>query len=213
MSDAIVLHASLPAAPRAPWQESLLQSLPYARRLQLADEVSSARFASLAGLALVLLGAERLVGRPFAPRDFNFPLDQKPALERGPGFSVSHSTGRVACCVMSSTGCGIDIEDPPDDADADTLIRLRRWTATEAVLKAMGLGLRAVREVSLDAAIEAGSVRGERFELQPLDAVPGMIGHLASRTRCALVLAAVDLDGPELSTALERSLGVPLQFE
>ena len=56
--------------------------------------------ASLAGIALILLGAERIAGRPFAPRELSFPLDRKPVLPGGPEFSVSHSDGHVACCIV-----------------------------------------------------------------------------------------------------------------
>lgn len=213
MSTAIVLHASLPAAPHRPsWHEPLLRSLPYARRLRIEGYDGPTQCASLAGLALVLLGAERIAGRPFAPRDFSFPPDGKPSLACGPVFSVSHTAARVACCVASAARCGIDIEEHVG-SDAGTLEKLRRWTASEAVLKAMGLGLRAVREVSLDATLESGSVRDRRFELQPLAGLPGAIGHVAFDSRTRFVLAAVDLDGDELSAALERSLGLSSQFE
>jgi hypothetical protein len=214
MSTAIVLHAPLQAAPRRPsWHEPLLLSLPYARRLQLEGNDGPGPFASLAGLALALLGAERIAGRPFAPRDFSFPPDGKPALAQGPAFSVSHTASRVACCVTSVAGCGIDIEDCPGAAAVDVVEKLRRWTATEAVLKAMGLGLRAVREVRLDATLDSGSVRDSRFALQPLAALPGVIGHVAFDTYCFVTVDAVELDGAELSAALERSLGLSSQCE
>src|SRR5512139_2533093 len=107
MSAAIVLHASLPAGLRhARWEPVLLQALPYAHRLQLEGRSAPQRQASLAGIALALLGAERVTGRSFAPRDFSFPLDEKPVLRAGPDFSVSHSAGNVACCVIHGMACG-----------------------------------------------------------------------------------------------------------
>lgn len=214
MNRAIVLHASLPAVPRgSSWDEPLLQALPYARRLQLQGRGRPQRFASLAGIALVLCGAERIAGRPFAPRDLSFPLDQKPCLGGGPEFSISHTPLRVACCLTHASVCGLDIEDLPQQADAAAIDRLRRWTATEAVLKAAGAGLRAVRNVELDAECNSGAMPNARFVLQPLANVPGAVGHIASRDGLTWSLAAVDLGGAELSAALERSFGLAAQLD
>lgn len=215
MGAAIVLHASLLALPRQPaWHEPLLLSLPYARRLLLTSRTEPGRHASLAGLALALLAAERITGRPFAPRAFQWSPEGRPALLDGPGFSLSHSTTRVACCAMAGAGCGIDLEDLPAAADAATVQKLWRWTAREAVLKAMGLGLRAANEVTVDDAIAWGSIRGERYALQPLTELPGVVGHTASPSRCGLVLAEIDLcDDAAVSAALERSLALAAQLE
>jgi hypothetical protein len=61
MTDAIILHASLLLPVCCPsWQEPLLQSLPYAHRLELERRQPEARRASLAGLGLVLMAAARL---------------------------------------------------------------------------------------------------------------------------------------------------------
>ena len=121
---------------------------------------------------------------------------------------------RVACCARAGAVCGIDIEDLPAAADAATVQTLRRWTATEAVLKAMGLGLRAANEVAVDDAIAWGSMRGERFALQALTELPGVVGHIAAPSRCGLSLAEIDLcDDATVSAALERSLGLAAQFE
>lgn len=214
MSAAIVLHASLPAVPRRlPWAEPLLQALPYARRLQLEGRSGPQRDASLAGIALTLWGAERTTGRCFAPRDFSFPPDQKPVLRAGPEFSVSHSARSVACCVIGGVACGIDIEDLPQELDVTGAEKLRRWTATEAVLKAAGRGIRAVSQVTVDAAGDFGVVDGNRYELESLTITPAAVGHVATRGRVSLVLLAVELDGAELSAALERSFRVAAQVD
>lgn len=215
MGAAIVLHASLLALPPQPaWQEPLLQSLPYARRLLLTSRTEPERRASLAGLALALLAAERIMGRPFAPRALRWSPEGRPALLDGPGISLSHSGTRVACCAQAGAGCGIDIEDLPATADTATEQKLRRWTATEAVLKATGLGLRAANEVAVDDAIAWGSVRGERYALQALEELPGVVGYIASASRCGFALAEIDLcDGATASAALERSLGLAAQLE
>lgn len=214
MSPAIVLHAPLPAGLRhARWEAALLQALPYARRLQLEARSAPQRQASLAGIALALFGAEHVAGRSFAPRDFSFPLDQKPVLRAGPAFSVSHSARHVACCVVDGVECGIDIEDLPQDIDTPGTDKLRRWTATEAVLKAAGRGIRSVNDVSLDVAEEFGEVGAGRYELQPLTGISGWIGHVATSGRVSPSLLAVELDGPELSAALERSFSVASQVD
>ena len=215
MGAAIVLHASLLALPPRPaWHQPLLQSLPYARRLLLTSRTEPERRASLAGLALALLAAEQVTGRPFAPRAFQWSPEGGPALLDGPGFTLSHCVTRVACCAMAGVGCGIDIEDLPAAADAATVQKLWRWTATEAVLKAMGLGLRAANEVTIDDAIAWGSMRGERFALHGLTELPGVAGHIAAPSRCEFSLAEVDLcNDATVSAALERSLALAAQFE
>jgi hypothetical protein len=215
MDAAIVLHGSLRVLPPRPaWHEPLLQALPYARRLLLTDRTEPERRASLAGLALALLAAERISGRSFAPRAFHWTPEGGPHLLDGPRFSLTHSATRVACCAMVATACGIDIEDLPATAAATTMRKLWRWTATEATLKAIGLGLRAANEVVVDDAIDWGTVRGSRFALQALTEMPGVVGHIAAPSRCLFSLAEIDLDDDAtVSAALERSLGLAAQFE
>jgi hypothetical protein len=214
MTDAIILHAQLhPPSPGPSWQAPLLRVLPYAHRLELERRDASARRASLAGLGLVLMGAACVVGRPFAPRAFAFTPAGKPRLAGGPHFSVSHSNSCVACIVCAGIECGIDIEDLPEAAGAGTVAKLQRWTATEAALKAAGLGLRAAAEVDLTAAPVTAVVRGERYELQVLDALPGVIGCIAARKKLRPVIEAVELGGARTSGLLERSFGLAAQVE
>jgi hypothetical protein len=213
MTEAIVLHAALRPPISLPWEESLLQALPYARRLELARRHSEARRASLVALGLVLMAAERISGRCYPPSALRFPTDGKPALRGGPCFSVSHTETRVACIASLASACGLDIEEAGAQADSATLRKLERWTATEAALKAAGQGLRAVHDVVLGDALDVAFVRNQRFVLQALEAVPGCLGHVASPAGLTLLIEAVDLAGPGMSAALERSLGLPPQFE
>ena len=215
MRPAIVLHASLRPWPGEPaWLAPLLRALPYARAMELASRPEQQRHASLAGLALALVATERIAGHPFAPRDFEWSVAGRPGLRDGPRFSLSHSATRVACCAIDGTDCGIDVEDVAADVNAATTARLQRWTATEAVLKALGLGVRAVRDVIIDDAIESGRVGDERFVLQPLTGLPGAVGHVAFRAFQPLQVTEIDLrDDASLSAALERSLGLALQVE
>ena len=214
MTDAIILHASLQLPLSCPpWQDTLLQALAYARRLELERRDATARRASLVGLGLVLLAAAMSTRQAFPPRAFKFPASGKPALSGGPRFSISHSPARVACVVCPDTDCGIDIEDLPAAADAAAVTKLQRWTATEAALKAAGLGLRAASRVELADSFDVAFIGDERYELQPLTALPGVIGHLAARKTLTPSIELVELDDARLSALLERSLGLAAQFE
>ncbi|MBK7902095.1 MAG: hypothetical protein IPJ97_03430 [Proteobacteria bacterium] len=138
MTDAITSHTRLPSSCPS-WQESLLQALPYAQRLELERREPGARRASLAGLGLVLVGAAHVTRQEFPPQAFTFPPAGKPRLASGPYFSISHSRSAVACIVCADADCGIDIEDRTEAEEGATVAKLQRWTATEAALKAAGL--------------------------------------------------------------------------
>lgn len=149
MTDVLVLHAALPGGDDAGLAAALLAQLPYGRRLELERRDAAARFASLAGIALVLAGAARLCGRPAGVAQLRFPQDGKPSLAGGPWFSVSHSGRRVAVAVSECSEVGLDLEEVPADASVRSRGRgsLERWTATEAALKAVGAGVRAAGEL------------------------------------------------------------------
>lgn len=214
MTDAIILHAPLRLPLSCPpWQVPLLQALPYARRLELERREPAARRASLAGLGLVLVGAARLTQQEFPPQAFTFPPAGKPRLAGGPYFSISHSSSTVTCMVCAGTDCGIDIEDRLDSAESAAVAKLRRWTATEAALKAAGLGLRATREVALAELLGHAVVQSQRYELQSLDDIPGVIGHIAAKAPLTLFSASLELDDTRTSALLERSLGLAAQIE
>jgi hypothetical protein len=214
MTDAIILHAPLRLPVSCPsWQEPLLQALPYAYRLELERREPETRRASLAGLGLVLMAVARLTRRELPPRTFTFPQEGKPRLVGGPFFSISHSLSRVACVVCADTDCGIDIEDLQEPVEAAAVAKLRRWTAIEAALKAAGLGLRAASEVALAGSIDQALIRSERYELQAVDVVPGVIGHVAAKTQLTTIIEPLELDDSGMSALLERSLGLATQFE
>jgi hypothetical protein len=215
MDDTIILHAALPVPESAlAWQTSLLEALPYARRLELGRRDTDARRDSLAALALTLLALERLTGRAVAAGELTFPGDGgKPFLPGGPRFSWSHCTGRVACIASQRADPGLDLEALPLAAPADTRRRLLRWTATEAVLKAAGRGLRDAAEVQLAADLQTGVLGTDEYFLQPLS-LPGCVGHGAARVRLRPGPAEeCELAGAVVSAALERSLRLSPQFE
>jgi hypothetical protein len=104
----------------------------------------------------------------------------------------------------------IDIEDRPDPAGSATVAKLQRWTATEAALKAAGLGLRASGEVALADRLGHAIVRSQCYELQSLDDMPGVIGHIAARKKLTPTIAFLELD-ERTSALLERSFGLAAQ--
>jgi hypothetical protein len=214
MSGTIVIHAALAGPPLPAWQPRLLEALPYARRLELGRRDTDARRDSLAALALALMAIERLTGHATAPGALSFPAGGgKPCLPGGPRFSWSHCATRVACIASLHADPGLDLEALPQPAPADAMQRLRQWTATEAVLKAAGLGLREAARVSLTADLVAGAVGDARYFLRPLE-LPGCVGHVAALVPLEPALAVeCDLAGEAVSAVLERSLRLVPQFQ
>jgi len=202
MPSIIVLHAPLPGHECAQRDSYLLAALPYAKRLDLERRDPAQRRATLAGIALVLALAARLRGEPARAADLRFPGDGKPFLDGGPFFSVSHTTGRVACAASLDLECGLDIEysAPERSSDLARAERLRRWTAVEAVLKAAGVGLRNATEVGLAPDLKTAMFRGATHYLQSLSVTARVIAHLAA-------LAPPDSVTIE---AFPAELGVPL---
>ena len=212
VQNAILLHASLATGAPAPWLQPLLQALPYARRLQIERADGAAQAASLAGLALALTAAGRAIGEIPRVADFRFITGAKPRLEQGPAFSVSHTADRVACVVCNGVDLGLDIETVPSVAGGTTLRKLLRWTASEATLKAAGLGLRQVSEVVLEQQSERTAVlAGRRYALLEVQLTPHTIGHVASAESIELRVDTVALDGAEVSSTVQRALGLPAQ--
>ncbi len=202
MARVLVLHARL--APdqgnSVPGTEfPLLERLPYAKRLELERRDAAGRYASLAGIELVLQGSQRLRGRIVGVDALRFPAGGKPYCDGGPFFSVSHGMTRVAVALSDEVDLGLDLEEiaRPLYAEGDPVERLRRWTATEAVLKAAGLGLRDARAVELEDGLAAGSVQGRRFLLNPVPIAPGVVAQVATpRKIVSLDVATTDASDP-----------------
>lgn len=199
MARVLVLHARMGDDADAAAFATLLARLPYARRLALERRDERDRLLSLAGLWLVLEGASRVLGRPVAASELRFPEGGKPHLATGPPFSVSHGGTRVAAAVSESPEIGLDLEEvgtaragaPGDRA------RLARWTATEAVLKAAGRGLRDAQDVELDVSLAAGTLRGTGYRLTSVPIAESVIAHLASRGPVEQV-AVVEMELPRV---------------
>jgi len=178
MPDVTVLHALLPADLPAPRVASLLARLPYARRLELESRDAAARSASLLGVELLCEGVLRLRGHALELARLSFPQGGKPMLDGGPWFSVSHTASRVAVALSERCDLGIDLEEcnaaRPDRA------ALQRWTATEATLKAVGLGVRHAREVRIDEQFAIAQLRDRVLHLRAVDLEPGCVAYLAT---------------------------------
>jgi phosphopantetheinyl transferase len=184
MTRVLVLHARLtdgsaPAPLR--WQ---LERLSYAKRLELGRRDERDRRASLAGIALVLAGASRLRGCGVGAGELRFPADGRPTLNGGPWFSVSHGSATVAAALSEDVPLGFDLEDTQSAQPASTTggRNLARWTATEAVLKAAGRGLREMRDVVLDEALTNGRLAGLDYQITPVRLSAAVVAHLATPT-------------------------------
>ena len=99
-------------------------------------------------------------------------------LDGGPWFSISHTVSRVAVALSDRCDLGIDLEEcsaaRPDRA------ALQRWTATEASLKALGLGVRYAREVRIDEQLAIAQLRDQVLHLREVDLEPGCVASLAT---------------------------------
>jgi len=185
MNGVLILHSSLDGDGGDARADALLMRLPYARRLELARRDPDARLASLAGLALALAGAARLRGRAVEPGQLQFPANGKPGLAGGPSFSVAHSATRVAVAISDDCAVGLDLEDStsaaPDDARAT--LRLQRWTAIEAALKAVGAGLRSAGQLRMAEDLATASFAGIEINLQRVEIEADCMARLATLAR------------------------------
>ena len=182
MNPVLVLHAALPEGPAPLALRRLLERLPYARRLEIERRDELGRCASLAGVHLALLGAERLLERPVATGELRLVAGAKPRLAAGPHFSISHGPGRVGVALSVSADVGFDLEEvrAGEGGTRADATKLARWTATEAVLKAAGRGLLEARAVCLDDDLASGLLDGRVYRLWPLHLHDESIAHLAA---------------------------------
>jgi phosphopantetheinyl transferase len=189
MNPVIVLHAALPGHFGATLDAVLLPQLAYARRLQLERCDAVARRASLAAIDLLLQGAVRLGVGPLDPGRIAFPDGGKPYVEGGPRFSIAHCATRVAVALSLRCELGLDVEDGiglPGGRELQ-LGLLERWTATEAALKAVGLGLRSAGRVVLAPDLATAQVGEVTVQLRSLLLREGVVARLASVGRVARV--------------------------
>ena len=191
MDRALVLLGRIDDAPEAVL-DTLLAALPYGRRLELEARDAAARRAGLAGTALALAALARVRGSPVRAAELAFPQGGKPAVPGGPDFSVAHAGDAVGVAAVPAGLVGFDLEPLVDVADR---ARLERWTATEAVLKAAGRGLRDAGEVELSPALDAGRLAARHYRLHCVDAGMDCLAWLATDRG----LAGVDVERVDLS--------------
>jgi hypothetical protein len=186
----IIYHTDL----RDQWPEEaagqLAARLPYLKRLSLASRTDAAR-ASLAGIALALRALATLLGRAVMVSEIAFAQDAKPQLGAGGAaadFSIAHSGALVGCAAVRGGQVGFDVEQGTDE-------HLRNWVAREATVKAAGIGMRAVNEVTL--ARGGALCRGRRWHGRTLDLFPGATACVMTSIQVAQVqvrpLALADL--------------------
>lgn len=149
--------------PSRPWPSALSQCLarlPSARRGALEAAAADQQIDSLLGIALALAAARGL-GWSRTAEAIEFADAGKPAWPAGPGFSVAHAAGIVACamrCDGGAIGCDVERADAVragdlrlviDDSEralleSRVLSAAALWTRKEAALKWAGLDLRHV---------------------------------------------------------------------
>ncbi len=143
MDACILAYTRLP--PQAP--QALLgrcaAALPYARRLRLRGS-ERVQWQGLAGLGLACWLLRRATGRELRAAQLRCPRGAAPRLPGGPAFSIAHAGEWVACALAHAGAVGLDLEPLAARAPFGTL---SDWVAREAVAKAAGRGLAAVRAV------------------------------------------------------------------
>jgi hypothetical protein len=188
MSEVLVLHASLCGGASTAAVTALLDALPYAYRLALERRDAPDRIASLTAIALLLEAVRRVRGQPADPSRLRVPPGGKPILDGGP-----HSTARAAVAVCEHSELGLDLEE--QGAGGRTARELERWVATEAVLKAVGAGLRQAPAVRLDDDLGAACFGALRLRLSTLAIAGNCVARLASHDELSRVTVE-EIDWP-----------------
>jgi phosphopantetheinyl transferase len=137
-------------------------------------------------VALALRALARATGQPVQAAQLVFGADEKPQLAGGAAdFSIAHSGPYVGCAALRGARVGLDLEFGSD-------ARLENWVAREAVVKAAGLGMRAVNEVQFTAA--GAHCRGATWHARTLAQFPGAAAcAMTSVPVQAVVASAVPL--------------------
>jgi 4'-phosphopantetheinyl transferase len=176
-------YAAVPAQPWPALERQWLARLPAAKRASVERlRVAADRNATLLGIALLARALQSLA-LEFDPGALEFPRSAKPRLAAGPDFSVSHAGGLVACALAFDGRIGLDLE-AADSVRSSTVARVLSpverervargelnatdaWVMKEAVVKAAGRGVGALRDVRLDG--RRARLAQEEFWLQPVE--------------------------------------------
>lgn len=177
MNRVILYHARLPGWLAPADAAGLVERIPYAKRVGLAARRVD-REASLAGIALAVAAASTIRGRALAPETLRFAPGEKPvfATRDAPVFSIAHAGSTVVAVAAARGAIGVDVESGHSSGLSAAL--RREWTAREAVVKALGVGLRAAPEVRIEG--ERATLRGDTLRLLALHLPDGAEGWLAT---------------------------------
>ncbi len=146
--------------------------MPYLKRLAVSSGTERAH-ATLAGVALALRALTRALGRDVHASELIFAPDEKPRLaspaepaRAAADFSVAHSGPYVGCAALRGGRVGLDVE-------VGSEAHLENWVAREAVVKAAGLGMRALKDVELNGA--GARCRSEHWHARRLEQFAGAV--------------------------------------
>ena len=135
-------------------------------------------------------------GYPAGLEHLRYTPEDKPWLDGGPHFNISHSGNRVVCLLSTKGRVGIDIEllhpigfedfqtqfTPKEwlairSSASPTDMFFRFWTAKESLIKADGRGL-GIPLLQLDVSeYQPITLDGTTWQLRPLDCFPGYAAH------------------------------------
>ena len=147
--------------------DGFLQELPANKAESLVSLQDSKQVtASILGLALLGQGTKQLGMVNFSYDQLNFSPAQKPRCFLGIEFNITHSANIVACAVSLDSSLGIDTETKGERSttllrqvfnahelaliQSDSRHYLDLWVKKEAVVKASGDGVRAMKTVDLE---------------------------------------------------------------
>jgi len=188
-------YVAVPAQPWKALEQAWDSRLPPGRLdVLLRRREPADRNASLLGIAL-LEAACRERGLAFDPATLLYPPRGKPTLPLGPDFSIAHAGGLAACLCWPLGAVGVDLE--PAGAVGAGSLRLAlgaaerarvaagefdptaAWVMTEAVLKAVGLGIDAASRVRLGRSLAAATIDGRTLHLRPAALGPAYVAWVA----------------------------------
>jgi 4'-phosphopantetheinyl transferase len=191
-----------PAMARS-WHDDLLTPAERARAAKLVREADRRRL--IVGNALLRLALARLLGqKPVIDRscpDCGAPHGKPRVVGHDVHVSVSHSGARIAVAITQAAPVGVDVEEITD-ISTDELRRMvvaphervamgffEMWARKEAVLKALGHGL---RTPMTSITLTPQGVEGLDCTVTPLDAGKGYAAALAVLTAQPVTVSEVD---------------------
>lgn len=221
--EVFLCFGTVEALPERPEDAARLVALldPQERARQAAFRHDADRQVYLLAHAMKRVALSRVLGTKPEALTFVYDPSGKPSLTGSAqtvGFSLSHGWGAAAVAIAATTQIGVDIEalNRPfrvqalmtvmSDAERDALramasslaaeAALRLWTAREALMKALGLGLTMPRE----AVVLHLTERGPELACIAAEYGPRGVWHLVARDVAPrhVMACAVRHDGPVL---------------